>query len=224
MRSNIRSLFLSIVALPLALSHPHSQARQNEGPGLYTLTVYAPNNTKYNALKVEYGGYLNLFQEKTGQYCPGPPSVPNCPNGTDTVFAGTFYPSSMVPGGQEFFVDVDGATRITVQHSHSFPPGSYPYYYGWTWTALPPSNASRSTCTPNSTFYNCGDPTGYFTFKAPDGPAGYEGGLRACPNEYITNGTSVYAVTPLFNETGCVELAGLATHTYTGVNPPVWSY
>ncbi|KAF2797147.1 hypothetical protein K505DRAFT_415251 [Melanomma pulvis-pyrius CBS 109.77] len=221
MTSTFRSLFIAL--LPLASCHSHIATRQNEGPGLHTLTAYAPNNTKYNGLKVEYGGYLNLFQEKTGQYCPGPPLVPNCPNGTDTVFAGTFYPSSMVPGGQEFFVDVDGATRITVQHSHSFPPGSYPYYYGWTWTALS-SNASSISCPSNSTLYNCGAPSGYFTFKAPDGPPSYQGGLKACPNKYNTNGTSVYAVTPLFNLTGCVELEGLATHTYTGVNPPVWAY
>ncbi|KAF2729454.1 hypothetical protein EJ04DRAFT_580599 [Polyplosphaeria fusca] len=115
----VRSLILAtFTTLPIAYALQHVSGRQNEGPGLHTLTAYIPENEKYNGLKVEYGGNLNLFQEKTGSYCPTPP-VQNCPNGTDTVFANTFYPMSMVPGGQEFFVENDGSTRITVQHSHS---------------------------------------------------------------------------------------------------------
>jgi hypothetical protein len=94
MVSSIRSRLATLALLSLAQSNPQHDviSRQNEGPGLHTLTAYAPNNTLYNGLKVEYGGNLNLFQSKTGSYCPGPPSVPNCPNGTDTVFSGTFYP------------------------------------------------------------------------------------------------------------------------------------
>jgi hypothetical protein len=90
----MHSLLVALALVPLALSLPqfHILARQNEGPGLHTLTAYAPNNTLYDGLKVEYSGNLNLFQAETGSYCPGPPNVPNCPNGTDTVFAGTFYP------------------------------------------------------------------------------------------------------------------------------------
>ena len=93
----LQSLLQFVALLPLALAHPRSYTRQTEGPGLHTLTAYAPENAKYDGLKVEYGGYLNLFQEKTGQYCPGPPTVPNCPNGTDTVFANTFLPVSHLP-------------------------------------------------------------------------------------------------------------------------------
>jgi len=91
---SIRSLLATLALLSLAQSYPQPDiiSRQNEGPGLHTLTAYAPDNTFYSGLKVEYGGNLNLFQSKTGSYCPGPPSVPNCPNGTDTVFSGTFYP------------------------------------------------------------------------------------------------------------------------------------
>jgi hypothetical protein len=94
MMSPLHSLLVPLALVPLALSLPQSHifARQNEGPGLHTLTAYAPNNTLYDGLKVEYSGNLNLFQARTGSYCPGPPNVPNCPNGTDTVFAGTFYP------------------------------------------------------------------------------------------------------------------------------------
>jgi len=94
MITSIHSFLVTLALLPITQSYPQPDivSRQNEGPGLHTLTAYAPNNTLYNGLKVEYGGNLNLFQSKTGSYCPGPPSVPNCPNGTDTVFSGTFYP------------------------------------------------------------------------------------------------------------------------------------
>ena len=94
MSSPIRSLALSAALATLALSYPHA-VRRDEGPGLYTLTAYAPDNAQYNSLKVQYGGNLNLFQEKTGSYCPDPPLAQFCPNGTDIVFAGTFYPVSI---------------------------------------------------------------------------------------------------------------------------------
>ena len=94
MSSPIHSLALSAALATLALSYPHA-VRQDGGPGLYTLTAYAPDNAQYNGLKVQYGGNLNLFQEKTGSYCPDPPLAQFCPNGTDTVFAGTFYPVSI---------------------------------------------------------------------------------------------------------------------------------
>ncbi|KAF2261800.1 hypothetical protein CC78DRAFT_570283 [Lojkania enalia] len=223
MMSSLHLLLKAVALLPIALGSPYLQAHRKDGPGLHTLTAYVPGDKVYDGLKVEYGGYLNLFQEKTGQYCPTQVQ-PNCPNGTELVFSGTFYPSSMVPGGQEFYVSGDGSTHITVQHSHAFPPGSYPYYYGWTWTSFTNRPAPSAACPTDDPLYNCDIPTGYFTFKAPDGPEGYEGGLKACRNVYDESVTSVYAVTPGFNLTGCVKMKGLATHAYSGVNPPVWAY
>ncbi|KAF2120266.1 hypothetical protein BDV96DRAFT_642109 [Lophiotrema nucula] len=218
---SVPSLLHAFVLLPFASGLPHISARQDDGPGLHTLTAYAPENNIYNGLKVEYKSSLNVFQEKTSSICPIAPA--ECPNGTDTVFLGVFNPSSEVPGGQIFYVEFEGLTRITVQHTHSFPPGAYPYNYPWTWHAFD-SIPSPAACPTDDELYNCGVPTGYFTFKAPNGPESYEGGLKACPNENDASVISVYGVTLAFNRTGCVDLEGLATHTYTGVNPPVWAY
>jgi hypothetical protein len=232
MKSFAKSLALA-ASLSLVWGLPHPQDEPpNEGPGLYTLTAYAPDDELRNGLKVQYGGQLTLFSRQTEQYCPGPPTVPTCPKGTDTVFSGYFYPSSLVPGGQNFYVGSDGSTRITVQHSHVIPVGAYPAYEGWTWTPL----AANETSPANpqapedwAPFYNVGVPSGYFTFKAPNGPPEYEGGVVACPRPNPQEGgvqqvMNVYAVTPEFSEVGCAPLKGLATHPYSGPNPPVWAY
>lgn len=107
---------------------------------------------------------------------------------------------------------------ITVQHSHSFPPGSFPEYEGWTWNALPVQQRPLKDCPIFSDLYNCNPPTGYWTFQVPNATVG---GVKACES----NGSvHIYAVTPNFNQTGCVTLEGLGTHPYSGPNPPVWAY
>ncbi|OCK77785.1 hypothetical protein K432DRAFT_407011 [Lepidopterella palustris CBS 459.81] len=209
--------------LPIAVGHPKGSCALNALASPYTLTAYLPGNAKYDGLKAQYGEALNLFQEKVAQYCPLKPQS-SCPNGTDTVFAGSLYPLSEVPGGQDLYVSATGSILITVQHSHSIPPGSYWEYQGWSWTALPAKTPHCSTYPRYNPLYNCDPPTGYFTFRAPDAPTGSKGGVMACSNEYNANVTSLYAVTPSFNRTGCVELVGLGTHNYIGVSPPVWSY
>lgn len=152
----------------------------------YTLTAYKPSDPRLHGMKVQYIGALALGAVRTGSYCPTVVTV--CPNGTDTAFAGTLYPLSMVPGGQDFYVSNDGTTHITVQHSHYFPPNSYPNYLGgWTWTGLPVTNttppppgscdsgygSSAGIIPPNdprcaNPLYNCRPPTGFFTFREPD--------------------------------------------------------
>ncbi|KAF1811430.1 hypothetical protein P152DRAFT_373672, partial [Eremomyces bilateralis CBS 781.70] len=137
-------------------------------------------------------------------YCPiDPPS--NCPNGTETAWAGT-SPYSIVPGGQEMYVDPTGLVKITVQHSHYIPPGSYANGEGWKWTALPLPECQDPIPCPRSAFYFCSPPSGYWTFQI----EGQErGGFAACPNPWDGEVTSVYAVTDAFNRTDCVELEGL---------------
>ncbi|KAF2104248.1 hypothetical protein NA57DRAFT_70464 [Rhizodiscina lignyota] len=224
------SIIAQLMCLPLALAQDTyrlvSRAQNNTLSNQYTLTAYASHNTTLNGLKINWGGALNLFQANVSTYCPFVGNQSSlCPNGTDTVFVGTLYPDSEVPGGQDLYVNVDGLISITVQHSHSFPPGSWPEYYGWTWTPLlkPTGQTAKQLpgCPRNNDLYNCDIPSGYFDFKAPNAT---RGGVMACPNEYNTNVTSVYAVTPEFNRTGCVELVGMGTHNYTGPTPPVWSY
>ncbi|KAJ9640463.1 hypothetical protein H2201_002484 [Coniosporium apollinis] len=220
-------LFGGILLSPIALAVPHGRDREPEyyeRPNTYTLTVYKKQDPKYNGLKVE-GSNMALFQSSTASYCPDSVRQSgSCPNGTELAFSGQFYPYSIVPGGQEFYVAYDGEPAITRQHSHSFPSNSYPYYYGWTWTAFEKKRGRKflERCPRRDPVYDCRQPSGYWTFKAPDGPAGYEGGLMACPSKYAPEQTSVWMVTPGFSQTGCVKLDGLATHNYTG--PPVWAY
>jgi hypothetical protein len=132
--------------------------------------------------------------------------------------------SALVPGGQDTYVNVDGSISVTVQHSHSFPPGSWPEYYGWTWTPLSANDDSEDVmddCLEGNDRYNCDAPDGFLTFKAPNATLG---GVMVCDNKFSSDLQSIWAVTPEFNGTGCFEIVGLGTHNYTGPNPPVWSY
>jgi hypothetical protein len=128
---------------------------------------------------------------------------------------------AVVPGGQDVYVNVDGLMATTVQHSHSIPPGAWWSYYGWNWMPLPVHQLPLRDCPADDDRYNCTPPTGIFNFQAPNATVG---GVMACPNKYFPATTSLYAVTPEFNRTDCVELAGLGTHPYTGPTPPVWAY
>ncbi|KAF2088056.1 hypothetical protein K490DRAFT_65337 [Saccharata proteae CBS 121410] len=187
----------------------------------YSLSAYAPGNAHYNGGKMQGAG--GLFLSHPSQYCPTN-VAPNCPNGTDSSWAASLYPITEVPGGQDLYVNKDGSIGITVQHSHTIPQGAYWEYQGWSWTALPVTHQKKMHgCPAANNTYNCAPPTGYFTFHAPDAKPGV-GGVMACPSLYNAGATAVYAVTPEFNRTDCVELMGLGTHKYTGQNPPVWAY
>lgn len=126
-----------------------------------------------------------------------------------------------MPGGQDTYVNVDGLVEITVQHEHDIPPGAFEYI-GWTWRGLPVDQpAYQPDCPRNNSMYNCRSPTGVWTFRAPNATVG---GVKACPNEFDNTTVSIYAVTPAFNRTDCVDLWGIGTHPYDGVLPPVWAY
>jgi len=229
------SLLQAISATPNG-KHHHPPALNNlTGP--YTVTAYAPWNCEYNGLKVET---WNLFESKVSSYCPflGTSEANLCPNGTDMVLEGSLYPVSLfrqlfctspnrnskvslVAGGQDTYVNVDGLVAITVQHEHSIPPGAYWEYIGWNWTALPVHQPPVHDGSFDNPIYNCEPPTGYWDFKA---PGALVGGVKACPNEYDNTTISIYAVTPAFNRTDCVALKGLGTHPYSGILPPVYAY
>lgn len=74
-----------------------SGAPESCGPQLnnltspFTVTAYAPDNTKYNGLKIEN---WNVFQAVVASYCPflGTSQANLCPNGTDMVLQGSLYP------------------------------------------------------------------------------------------------------------------------------------
>jgi len=75
-------------------------------------------------------------------------------------------------------------------------------------------------CPSNDPEYKCEPPAGYWNFKAPNATVG---GVVACDGGDGKK-SALYAVTPAFNKTNCVELKGLGTHPYAGVVPPVWAY
>ncbi|KAK7541167.1 uncharacterized protein J3D65DRAFT_665890 [Phyllosticta citribraziliensis] len=222
-------LLLSLLSLcPTSLGFSQLKSRDTALTGLYTLTSYAPGNATLNGGKFQGRG--GLLIPRIGSYCPSFVGT-SCPNGTDSVFSNSLYPSSMVPGGQDLYVDVNGQIGITVQHSHSIPYGAYWSYQGWNWVALEQCSGNQCGCPVGDARYNCTKPTGYFTFKAPppfngSNPPGYVGGVMACPSPYDPTGTQLlaWAVTPQFNQSGCTPIVGLGTHPYSGINPPVWSY
>jgi len=78
-------LVVPALAFPLARGQDSANINLLLGPS--TLTAYAPDSALYDGLKVQYDGNLKVWQTKTWGYCPGPPKVPDCPNGTDTVFS-----------------------------------------------------------------------------------------------------------------------------------------
>jgi len=218
--ASIVSLAATFSSLSFVASHPQDpNIVFNNLTSPYTLSVYAPGNTLYNGAKAND---FYVFEVNVSSYCPFTgDQASQCPNGTQQAFFATLTPDCEVPGGQDLYVNVDGSIAITVQHSHSFPPGSWPEYYGWTWTALPVDNESLPGCPAGNDSYVCDAPTGFFSFQAPDATVG---GIKLCPNQYYPTQLSVWAVTPEFNQTQCVDVLGLGTHTYAGPNPPVWAY
>ncbi|KAF1985149.1 hypothetical protein K402DRAFT_464493 [Aulographum hederae CBS 113979] len=227
----MKQFFSLLSLLSLAAAWPtQRQVENNTLPSAYTLTAYDPSNSLYNGLKVQISGGWNLFASSNPSYCPFTGAeASNCPNGTEGVVTGNLYPSSLVPGGQDFYVRNNGQVQITVQHSHAIPPDAYPIYQGWYWTALPTPSGYESNLpgcpgASNASFYDCGPPSGFWNFRVQNQANETVGGLRACPSEFSEDGMSVYAVTPHFNATGCTELAGLGTRNYTGTTPAVWAY
>lgn len=224
-----------VTARPAPQGGPALQAL----PNIYSLTAYAPGNKVYDGLKVEN---LVLFQSHVSQYCPTivQDSASGCPNGTDMAFVSNLTPVSKthpcytssldsatnitfksveVPGGQNLYVNQDGSLGITTQHEEDdYPAGSYKSYQGWTWTALEFSEPAASQCPTEYTAVNCDPPSGYWSFSLPGSPSA---GVKACP---VNSVVALYAPTPDFNRTDCVDLVGLGTHNYTGPNPPVWAY
>lgn len=82
-----------------ALALPKPQDDDGNGiPNIYTLTVYNPGQ-QYDGAKIQFGGGLNLFQDKVRSYCPEQVGS-SCPNGTETVFAGSLYPVSLSTSSQ----------------------------------------------------------------------------------------------------------------------------
>ncbi len=127
---------------------------------------------------------------------------------------------------------VDGSLGYTQAHSASVPTGAYLGGF---------INVTVSS--------DCAEDVNVFTWKDPEGSSGvfsspftpyslllarkshlrHIEGILACPDlPYYMNGTAtyqIYAKTPAFNLTDCVELEGLLpTYLPSGSPPGAWQY
>ncbi|EKD13961.1 uncharacterized protein L3040_005428 [Drepanopeziza brunnea f. sp. 'multigermtubi'] len=160
----------------------------------FTLTVVHPDSP-LDGLKVHASAqafYLGLSGPST--YCPSVVE-PYCPDKTDTVFAGMGGMWVNVPGGQQTYVRADGVFGYTQAHSAYVPEGAYRGGF---------VNVILSG--------DCIEDVAVYTWQDPDGSED-DAGILACPDvPYYMNGTAtyqIYAKTPEFNLTNCVELGGL---------------
>ncbi|KAL6157122.1 hypothetical protein ACJQWK_07164 [Exserohilum turcicum] len=115
------------------------------------------------------GGKLYIGGGGPSSYCPPNIGAENCPSGNSTVFTGGNWTLSMgvvVPGGQQVFVQSDGALGYTLPHSAAIPNGAV--LTGFSTTSSP-----------------LGEQFGYLNF--------YDGFL-ACPAE--AQGYQVYGLIP----------------------------
>ncbi|KUJ12676.1 uncharacterized protein LY89DRAFT_212254 [Mollisia scopiformis] len=174
---------------------------------ILTLTASLPDST-LDGQPVNADGEAFSLGGSPASYCPTEVGTA-CPNVTATVFAGMSALWVEVPGGQEVYVQTDGALGFTQAHSASVPPGAYIGGF---------SNVTVAS--------DCHAPWDVITWNAPDGSTG---GILACPEVPAgTNGTAIYQVyakTPAFNKTNCVTLAGLLP-TYLPAGSPfgAWQY
>ncbi|CZR59928.1 uncharacterized protein PAC_09823 [Phialocephala subalpina] len=174
----------------------------------FTLTASLPGSP-LDGLAVNAGGEAFHLGGSPGFYCPT--SVGSaCPNTTETIFAAELTALDVeVPGGQQVYVQANGALGFTQAHSASVPVGA---------TIGGFVNVTVAS--------DCHAPWEVITWKSPDGSTG---GIEACSEVPVgTNGTAVYnvyAVTPAYNQTGCVKLAGLlASYLGTGAGFGAWQY
>ncbi|KAI6712295.1 hypothetical protein JHW43_005152 [Diplocarpon mali] len=163
-----------------------------------TLTAFLPNSI-LDGQKVNAASqafFLGLDAPAT--YCP-PVVEPNCPVASETVVAGAIGSLWVnVPGGQQIYVRANGALAFVQAHSNNVPVDSYRGGF---------LNVTISS--------DCAEDVNVFTWKAPDGST-------ACPHSPYYQ---IYARTPAFNQTDCVELEGLQP-TYKPSESPfgAWQY
>ncbi|KAH7346174.1 hypothetical protein BKA65DRAFT_272496 [Rhexocercosporidium sp. MPI-PUGE-AT-0058] len=175
---------------------------------IFTLTTYAPDSPLHNQ-KIQAAGqafYLGLDHPTT--YCPTIVD-PNCPNATDTRLASMSALWVEVPGGQQTFIRSDGSLGYTQAHSASVP-----------------SNAYRGGFVNVTISSDCSPDVNVFTWKAPDGSTE---GVLACPDvpSYMENLAThqIFARTPQFNLTDCIELEGLSPTIFPQLAPfGAWQY
>ncbi|KAB8273009.1 hypothetical protein BDV30DRAFT_211330 [Aspergillus minisclerotigenes] len=104
-------------------------------PLLAAAAPAAPENPPFGVMSARSASPIHLLPMtasgqkfylggKTQSYCPLPESK-DCPPGTETVFSPGGYGLNVnVPGGQQVYVDPQGALSFTQAHSAYIPEGS----------------------------------------------------------------------------------------------------
>jgi len=170
---------------------------------LFTLNASLPGSALDNQ-PINAAGEAFWVGGEAATYCPTEVD-PYCPNVTGTIFAGMDTLFVEVPGGQQTYVTTEGAFGFTEAHSDSIPVGAY--QYGWTDTNV------TSDCDESYILIN-------FLL-----PGATTGGIFACP--VTTAGTTsyqIYAQTPAFNQTNCIELDGLVEQVQATNDFGAWQY
>ncbi|KAJ5969020.1 hypothetical protein PENPOL_c003G02723 [Penicillium polonicum] len=182
------------LALPLlAAAAPITEPAAN--PAFSVMAIRSASPIHY--LQLNAAGQKFYLGGKTASYCPT--QVSQCPPGNQTVFApGGSSLDTMVPGGQQVYVDPNGALSFTQAHSANIPQGS----------SLGPFN------------YAADEPWAHYAF------AGWGAtGFMACPaddNRWQVFAAIQNATVPHGNVDECLGFSAVAL-TYTG-DVPAWQY
>lgn len=170
----------------------------------FNLTASLPGSTLDGQTINAAGSAFYLGLANPGFFCPDDPGV-ICPNTTQTLIVGMTAMWVEVPGGQQIYITPAGALGFTQAHSTSIPPGSF--QGGFTNVTV------ESDCAPDVTVFN---------WASPDGSTG---GIYACPPSIETTATfQIFAKTPAFNQTNCVELDGMLPNEQTTNDFGAWQY
>ncbi|KAJ5963946.1 uncharacterized protein N7479_003822 [Penicillium vulpinum] len=186
---------LASLALPLlAASAPTPEPATNPAFTVMAMRSASP----IHFLQMNAVGQKFWLGGKTTSYCPEQVE-PNCPPGDQTVFApGGSSLDTMVPGGQQVYIDPNGALSFTQAHSANIPQGS-----------------SRGPFQ-----YAVGDPWSHYTFNG-WGASGF----MACPaddNRWQVFAAIQNATVPHGNVDECLGFSATAI-TYEG-DVPAWQY
>ncbi|KAK2762136.1 hypothetical protein FQN54_001143 [Arachnomyces sp. PD_36] len=127
----------SLAALPLLAAAAPAPPVDPPTPSLpFTVKAWQPRPHKVgndkriidftNVPTIEAHG-RHFFTQKSGgspsTYCPEQVGDA-CPPGNETVLIGTSGLNTLVPGGQQLYVEPNGAVGFTQAHSVAYPPGS----------------------------------------------------------------------------------------------------
>lgn len=183
---------LTALALPLLASAAPAPAAN---PPFTVMAARSASPIHY--LQLNAAGQKFWLGGSTASYCPS--QVQNCPPGNQTVFApGGSALDTEVPGGQQVYIDPNGALSFTQAHSANIPAGSS---YG-------------------PFAYEAGEPWSHYSYQGWGAT-----GFMACPtedNRWQVFGALANATVPKGDVNECLGFSAMAI-TYKG-DIPAWQY